>query len=408
MTTDIGLARAASNTSIGVQSFRDANMSETPNAAMIIVTSATADGTLTATANMSIGVTDGTNHQVMGFRAADNVGTTDTDRTTSASAVIKMFGVSGSAIDFEASFSQWLSDSGSGAGIEINITNAPSSAFLVTVYLFNATSVQVGQYDTQTSNGTTRTISTSFAFDLGFFINSSTFIPDSGLFVTASVGVADTYMNQGMISYFDRPSEGTSDTAMGSSNNRIAGQPLGSSYSWANELTAITSSNFEITQHIGGGGTDDVAYMILEFADRDTWVGDIDFPNATGSEDQTGAGIQPDMAGVLLSGAESYSAISTTGNANVGLSAFTANDAYCNAVMSDSAVGTSDTNSISDDVAVNLPDEIGATESIATFTEFLSNGWRWNVTSAPASVKKAIGWAVSDIITTQEVEILII
>ena len=61
-----------------------------------------------------------------------------------------------------------------------------------------------------------------------------------------------------------------------------------------------------------------------------------------------------------------------------GIHAIDASNQYSNSFSAEDAQGTTDTQSLSDDVAINQPDHGGGTLFTASFTSFDTNGWTLN------------------------------
>ena len=119
-------------------------------------------------------------------------------------------------------------------------------------------------------------------------------------------------------------------------------------------------------------------------------MGSIDSPTATGDESQTDPGFKPQFVMVGLTSLESADAVVTTGDEVIGwgFGAFTPDDEFVNSWASEDNVGTSNSQSLSEDVSVNLFDGPGNNLHKATFVEMLSTGWKWNFSAADGTARK--------------------
>ena len=128
MSIKIATTRVAANTSTGNQDITTAKLAGLiPKAAMLVCTIATSDNTAVDNRAMSIGLTDGTNQNVITGYSENGVGTSDCYRRSATDELIMILDNAG-AIDGEANFVSFIA-----GGIRINWGDAPTAAYLIDV-----------------------------------------------------------------------------------------------------------------------------------------------------------------------------------------------------------------------------------------------------------------------------------
>jgi hypothetical protein len=78
---------------------------------------------------------------------------------------------------------------------------------------------------------------------------------------------------------------------------------------------------------------------------------------------------------------------------SLGVSTFDADDEYCNSVQDEDTALTTDTQSLSDNTVINLPDDDGSVAHVASFVSFDANGWTWNFSATEGTIVKY--WALA-------------
>jgi hypothetical protein len=391
-----GLIRTVTNTSIGNQTFRDSQLHTTPNAAMFIITSAITDGTASSDSVLGIGFATSTSERVAICQWDDDaVGTTATRRRSIEDGCIFVITSTGT-ITAQADFVQFDADVGSGAGVTINWTDAPDAAYLITVILFDATNAKVGTFLTPASNGGAVAPSIGFQANVFLFIAASGAIPDSSATALLSFGIAGGNLTQRC--WVTRSANGVADTDVSSQflNNRVSARlQSGGTVLNATELTAVGATDFTITQRTGAGGTDEVGYLALQFDDENYWIGDTDTPTAIGTQTITTPTFYPQL---VILGLTNTEAANTAYNDNkagsIGIGAFTSYNSFSNVIYTEDAAATTVSKSLSDDLAINLPDDDGTVQNLASFIQFTSTGWQLNHTNVAGTAKKVFAFAL--------------
>lgn len=390
-----GIVRAATNTSTGNQTFRDSTLTETPNAAILIITSAVTDNTAAADANFGIGFARSTSERLAFATFEDDaVATTATRRQSVENGCVLVINSAGTEVA-KADFVQWEADAGSGAGMTINWSNAPEAAFLLTIIFFKATNVKVGTYLTPASNGGTVATTVSFESDVIFTVAPADSIPNSSATALISIGVGAKNLTQRCWVYRSANSAADTDVSAQYLTNRISARlQSGGAVLNATELTAVSSTDFTMTQRSGTGGTDEVGYLAMEFEGLSLWVGDVNSPTSTGIQNvTTGFFSQLIMLGLTNTEAAATAYNDNRAGSN-GISAINSDVSYSNVVYSDDLAATTAAKSLSDDIAVRLPNDDGSTQNVATLSQITSTGFDLNHSAVAGTAKKWWGFAL--------------
>lgn len=384
-----GLVRAASLVTTGNQTFRDPSMLMTPKAAIFIVTYATTDEVLAAHSFLSFGVATGTGERwASAYHDQDAVATTVVARRTIDTGCICI--ISGGTVVAQADFVSFEVDAGAGAGVTINWSNAPESAFLVTVIMIAGDNAKAGTLTTGAAANDT--VATTVGFLLSFVIFSST-----GIAIPASAGGLDRSFGVGLADltqrcWIDRSTNGNGASAVSSRymTNRVAGDIDASAVmEWDLELTAVDATSFTVTQRTAGGASDEVGYLAVNLGALGCWLGDTDTPTATGSQSQTGPGFQPELVIFGLTNMEAVDTAYTDDKAGVvGVGAFTALNEYSNLVIVDDASDPTVCKSFSNNRALAIRKDDGTAQIGANRVSMDTNGWTLNYTIVAATAKK--------------------
>lgn len=391
-----GLVRTVTNTAMGNQTFRDSRLTSTPNAAMYIVTSAVADNTAAADAVLGIGFATLTTERVAVAQWDDDgVATTAARRRSIEDGCIFVIGSTGTILA-QADHVQFDADAGAGAGVTINWTVAPPSAYLITVILFCAANAKVGTFLAPASNGGTVSPSIGFPLSVLFAIAASGTIPGSTATAIISFGVAGANLTQRC--WATRSANGVADADLSAQylNNRLSARlQSGGTVLEATELTAVGATDFTMTQRVGAGGTDEIGYLAMEFPDENIWIGDVDTPIVTGIQTISAPTIYPQLVILGLTNTEAANTAYTDNRGgSIGISAFTSYSSFSNVIYSDDAAATTAAKSLSDDTAINMPNDNGAAQNVAALSQLTTTGWQMNHTAVAAAAKKVWAFAL--------------
>lgn len=391
-----GLTRAAANTSLGNQTFRDAQLHTTPNAAIFIITSAIADNTAAADAVLGIGFATSTTERVAVAQWDDDAAATTATRRRSIEDGCILVITSAGTITAQADHVQFDADAGAGAGVTVEWTVAPPAGYLVTVILFVATNAQAGTFLTPAANGGTVSPSIGFPASVIFTIAAAGAIPGSTSTAILSFGVGGGNLAQRC--WATRSANVVADAELNAQfiNNRISARlQSGGSQLNGQELTAVGATDFTITQRDGTGGTDEVGYLALEFTDENIWIGDADTPIVTGIQTISAPSIYPQIVIMGLTNTEAANTLYTDNRgAVVGIAVFTSYASYSNVIYSDDGAATTAAKSLSDDTAINMPNDDGAAQNVAALSQMTTAGWQMNHTAVAGTAKKVWAFAL--------------
>lgn len=395
-----GVIRAAVGTgATGTQDFRDPNMTETPNAAILILTNALTDGTPADTALISVGLAATTVERVNVLCRSTNGGASTSTRRRAVDAIIQVADDSNTVVG-QADFSSFLADVGAGAGIQINVTNAFESAYLLTIILLAIDDVFVGTYTTgAAASDTTAVTDPAFLPDAVIAISSDTTIPGATNPLLYSLGFAVNGSGQNCVGMREGNGAGTGQPSLRIAADRLAIEvDVSGNEVWGSELTSWDANGFTVTQRTAGGGGDEVGYMALNLGSLSAWAGTVTSPTSTGSQSITSPGFTPILVILLLStGEETGTGYTDNRAGSWGAGAFTANGQYSNTVQIEDAADTTNTQSLSNDVAVDLPDDDGVALCTASFVSMDSAGWTLNHTAVAATGKVWPAFAIGSV-----------
>ncbi len=387
MAAATGLVRTAANTAVASQTFTDANMTETPTAALFHVVAATVDGTARDGIRWSVGATDGTNQWATGCSDEHGVGTTNAARRGVTDEVILILDFAG-GIDGEANFVSF------GAGsVTVNWGNLPSSAWLVTVYLFTVDNADARTYNPADTVGGTVTVTPNFQSTLIFASSDANLFDDSeDNHALLSFGACDASLNQLCISTRFATGLAAETIKHIVRSNRIYTDANNDA---AHEITSITATTFVVTSRDTNGGTAvRVGYLALDTGSIDTFVGAINIPNAAANQSYN-VGFESQIAGFGLSLGEAYDTTYQNDLADSsGVGVATPNDEFCNVVTADDGAGTTNNQSLSDNKIIVIPDSTGAADIEADWVSFTTPNVTVDFTNVSANVKKGFIWAI--------------
>lgn len=377
------VTRVALRTTTGTQDITVTGFG-TPKAAYFITSLATSDGVAIADASGSLGATDGTRQWSASFWSDDarGIGTVGAG-IAATDEVIQLCTSGGSFI--EANFDSWITD-----GVRINVGQTNGAAVLVTVILFGGSSLQAYANTITLANDGIAVTATP-GFQLRALLTGSiesafndTVRASNAVLIGGLASYDGSTIRQAVQSYAGINNDPTV-TRGGVRNDAVFARPASLATAYAT-LQNITATQFDLLCE-GSLGTMNVGYLAL--GGINAWAGVLDAPTATGNHDFTGPSFQPTLAVTIPTMLSAVNTQTDNGDASGwAYSAITAAAQYCNAFADQDAVGTSNTQSISDDVAVNLDTHAQAAAFDATFDSFLSNGVRLNFTAANGTVRK--------------------
>lgn len=399
MGVKIAVTRVACNTSTGNQVITATDLGGlTPKAAYFIVTQAITDGTVAAHAVLGIGAATATDERwSMSWGAEDAVATTNSfRRATTDECVLKVLTAS-AGVDGEADFVSFGVNS-----VTINWGNAPASAFLLTVILFAGADLtaNAGSFTMHATQNNTVDV-TGVGFEADVLLTGGhayTFADTTANTIFGTYGVVlnkatDEQYSIGCTSLNNQAASALE--AVVSSNYGIAWVYSGAIV-LAGEFGTFDSDGFSCTTRFNNASDSEaIGYLALSFGGKaQFWGGIIDTPTSTGSQSQTGPSFKPQFVMCGMTQLTSQDSIATDATAGAyGISSFISTAEYSNALADEDNQATTDTQSLSDDTAVNFPLDSGAAGHVASFTSMDSVGWTWNFSTTVGTAKK--WWALA-------------
>lgn len=394
------VTRVACNTSTGTQDITVSGFG-TPKAALFICSVGVTDGTAAADLNMSIGAATGvSNEWCLSVSAENGVGTTSTFGTTDSDRCVRINNAGSSSVDGEAEFSAFITD-----GVRINWTNAPSAAWLLTVVLFGGSDLSAHANNAALGNSTDNAVDvTAPGFEPTLVITAtqgSSGIDSGDTHLQHSVGFIH---NNGAVTQRAAAYRYTNGSATSSPDGRctesygIMQIDSSAALDWGGEFSAFDGSGFTVTTRNAGGNDTALMYLALRLGGTEIgWVDTVDTPTATGNDTESGPGVTPQL--VLQIGTH-MEAIDTAYNSSalagvLGLGAFTADVEYMTSVAEEDGAGTSDTQSLSDDTAVELPQDDGTAGLTAALVAMIASGYTLNYSAVLANAKKFFAMAIA-------------
>jgi hypothetical protein len=396
MSSTVAVTRVACNTGTGNQDITTADLGGlTPVAALFIATHATSDGTAADHALWSVGAATATDEQwVVANHNEHGSATANSGRRAATDECVMIVSTNSGTVNGEAAFVSFIEN-----GVRINWGNPLGSAFLLTVVLFAGAEVSAHADVLTLSTEDTAVDVTDPAFepDLVLFGTDCMTFGDSdtaGLFWSVGAAVNDGTPTQVCWGNGNNNGAAEGDPSSIMYSNRVVCQTTNVAITWSCEISGFDASGFTATAKGGNSGGDQVGYLALAFSDVDVWAGVIDSPTSTGDDAQTGPGFEPQfvMLGLTLCQATDTQEFDSDAGA-IGLAVIDADEAYCNSTADEYGSATTDTQSLSDDAAVNFAGDDGSAMHVASFSSFDANGWTLTYTTTDGTARK--WWAVA-------------
>ncbi|HKX71749.1 MAG TPA: hypothetical protein VJM75_11000, partial [Acidimicrobiales bacterium] len=402
------------NTATGIQTITipsGLGSDKTPKAVEIYLSGATALDTRTATARMSIGISDGTNHRCLAGMCEDNVNASvgDTGFRMSTTALLEIVATAAQGLVATANF-----DSFDVGEVNIDWVSAPDAAYRCFAIIWYGTDLSAhvsSGFGSSTLDGTVTSTAVGFQSTLikGYSAGQSDFATGNGGEMMLSLGACDADLNQASVTVVaeDRQSTtsvgvlGTAEGLGGGEGRLVAGLTStgGTIGQGAGiEVTAISSNGWTLTTRDLGAS---LALMILSIRVPDvrTHVGGVPVDaSATGSFDEAFPFL-PRAAGFLSIRAAQQNVIgSGQGNISVGATDGT-NQAVIGFNDRDN-VSTTEADSVASNSLVVLVTNASDTDWAAEFDNFSNDpadrGAILTITDAAGADRFMIHWGIED------------
>lgn len=399
------VSRTTANVSGGTQDITNSNLGgNTPKAVWIIGSYATSDGVARDHSGMSIGAATGTTNEWYITMKSEHLLSTPTDDSDSATGTDATILISdpvndsGTTISIEgkAEFSSFITN-----GVRINWTTTPTEAFFLTVIFVAGSNVQAYAGTEDLANTACDGINNKIN------ITAPGFQPDvimggAGPVVPNSPfngGFGFAYYNGSAVTqrgFLQRhggitPNPGLS-RVLGSdtgANAGIVGQLTGAAVDWTGEILDFDANGFSVCPRTNGANSLDLNYLALDLGTTTAWVGTDTTPTSTGNSAETGPNLTPQFVYQIMNFAEAINTnYSTALNGSFGFGAFDANDEFATSIAVEDNSNPTDTQSLSDNTAINIPDGNGDTGVIGSFVSFDTNtGYTINYSNVTAAGK---------------------
>lgn len=397
MGVTIATTRAALNTSTGNQDFDTSDLGGlTPKLALFIVTRGVTDGTAADTALLSFGMADGSEQQLVYMDSITAQATSDTGMSNHADRAITTYDNAGS-VDGYATFGSFHTN-----GVRVSVDDAFPSGYLCTVVLFAGTDLSVDVHNVNLTN----------AIDTAHDVTAPGFEPDLLIPYTANVGVG---VGIGFV-HNNRSGTVTQKCAtIRLRNGRTTTESYSKQYSdrgsfvqagaWASdnactlEFSGFDSSGYTVTtRQAAPGSATMLKCAALRFGSSpvvSSKVWAYATPTGTGNATDTTPGFQPQFVmylPTLNAAVDTYYSDASAGA--LGVSVITPTAQYCNSIADQDNVSGSNTQSLSDNQAVNLPLDDGSAGMAATYVSMQSTGPQLNWSDVETTARYYIGMAI--------------
>jgi hypothetical protein len=365
-----------------------------PKAAFFITNYTLTDATAQANARIGYGATDGTRQWAVSTRSND--GSTQTSVTrrgnTTKCVLVENFGSS----TFDAAFSAWIKD-----GIRLNFTTVFTSESFITVVLIGGTALSVRADTVNLGTSTSPQTYSAMGFEADALICAGVNDPMDD--------VSSSFHNHflGFV-HNNRSGTVTQRCQMQSEINvAIEGEP----YSWmmadkfgaqisvgtvVHEYTMsnFTGSGFDFTSN-ASASSDLFGFLAFNFGGLASKVGTYN-PPTSATTSTINPGFQPQFCLLGLNGCVSVDTSEGDADAGpMGASLLDATRQYCTSLAIEDVADTTNTQNISDDQAINLPDHTGAAFYAATQTSMDASGVNLSFSAAHGTSRQWIYLAIA-------------
>jgi hypothetical protein len=396
--TVVAVVRAAANTATGNQNFTTTDLGGlTPSAALFIATRAVTNNTAAAHAPICIGAATSTSQRWAMFSTSQD-GQADTAVTRRAATTqCLMIPLAGGGIDGEADFVSFITN-----GVQINWTDAPANAYLITVVLFaNLSGAYAGTFAPGTSVGAAVDVTApNFQPDLVFLASHGDAFDDtSSAFHSPGFGWAvrdgsNTQLSV-MQSEQDGQAAGTPRAYLSTSYGIATLSVNSNNLLWASEIGSFDSQGFSATLRIASAGTDEVGYLALALNGDNVWAGTHATPTATGNQASTAPGFRPQAVFLGMTHLTAVNNGSQNASAGpYGVAVITANAQYSNAIAIENGAAITNTQGLGQSIAADIDNDDGATGIEATLVSLDATGWTLDFTSVLGSARQWVALAI--------------
>lgn len=385
--------RTTSSTAIETQDITTSDLGgATPEGVILIMVSATTDNTAADHALYSLGSATGSSNQSIA-REQDRHGLTTTDgrNQLQVGQISTLFVNDGGGVDCTADFDSFISN-----GVRIDWSSACDAAYFIGA-------IFIDDPDAIVSDSTTTAITPYNETALGasatvvFTYNTSSIGPAPNDFMLAAGFYAnDGTIESGGLFVHSDDNVGTTDICSLMWDGFIGGEDSSCAATTPDSYQALTNHASGFTSTVTGNPDDNDGFGYLAAnVTNDVHVGHFTTKTSEGTQAITGTGFTPQFVALLcgISTTTATTRTDTGGTFMYGFATGPADEFSFSASMED-GVTTSNTQTLSDDVILNLPDHGGSALEIAELSSLDSDGFTLNYTSASGTAHQCVYLAV--------------
>jgi hypothetical protein len=379
MALNIKPASGVTTTTSSTTDFAKSGFGTAKGAITVMGSAAASDGSPANDFQLGFGATDLTDEAVEVGWDDHGDGTVDSGRGSDLTDELLMWRRNNNILDGECNFNQLITD-----GIQTTDANNPNASKLSHAILFGGsdiTNFKIGSFESDAIENNSIDVDVGFVPDVVFVIGNGT---TSGLAANLQISAGFCANKSGLPQVCHAMSSednvGTPVVDQIFRTNRVFAVSQAGSIR-ALEITAFITSpvnGFEVTTRDGGGNLQPI-YVALKFsANVEFDVGSFQTPTSGGIDTVSGLGITPSK--VFLVGSTAASADSIVAGGTLAFSQYDAVDALCysGSCEDNEATGTSNTQSLSDTIALHIPDNDGNDEIKATHSSFSAGSFALN------------------------------
>lgn len=382
------VTRFAAPTSIGSQNITTPDLNGlTPKAVIFIVTKGITDGAVAAHTQMSFGAATGPDDEWCTSSNSEDAQVTSDSHSEVVNDGCVLLHTPGTDTDSaKADLTEFIAD---GCTLNWSVVDA---AFLITAVFFAG--ADLSAHANTAALGAlvdTATDITDPGFEPDLVIASianGNAVGENSVHTRQSIGFCSNDGAGGVVQrcvgQTFRDAVGTTQSSTTTRDDSVvAGVGSSGAPNWEGVLSDFDVNGFTCTTASAGGANTDLCYLALSLGGvGSVWVGTHSTPTATGNNVETGPGFTPQLVMRIMTQVSTANSADSAGDQSGawGVSAMDADDEFAASVADEDAVGTSDSQSLSDDVAIELPDDDGTPGITAAFVSFDANGWTDNYT----------------------------
>lgn len=398
--------------SSGTQDYVSADVTDTANikAYMMIASRGATLGTIAAQCGLSVALVDAANtarQYVTAVHELDNGASSVSGNYSKSGACVLSLTRTGFppvwTPNHEGSHNSFVNSAGS-CGPRINIVTSPLVRPRVTCAIFHDNGDGEQCYVGRIAAGASFPIDVT---DPGFDPNQVLFV---SCFAVDATGYNNLVLAMGFANFLDVPSNYAAEFA--SDDGASQGQPgcwlmnayAGGENDYQGQLFAATAiaNGFRLDDGLGGTLVHDVFYLARKRtkAFNASSVFWFKTPTATGVTEHEHCGITPEAAILIHTQRDHAVALdswneldSSDKGGAMAITVMNASAQYCHALMVEDNAPTTNTASLNDDQAVNLPNDDQSTGLAGTFDSMGTRGPKINYTSVQAEPRYGVGMA---------------